>query len=811
MHERLMASGKRLRKTVHHKSSGLYAVAVILLLTAGALGALAQKGPLRTSVAAGATELPVGPWGSYSLRDLAPCRLTSRKLAPMFRFPIVVGLQQNQILPIGSRTPQGKTRLRPERAATLLRSRGLAPLAGPGSDSLPTAQIREADAAGLLTVTHIAFPAEPPAGSAVSTAIDGEAEAAWFPAYIENEAEGLVVRIAITNRSNRPQTWFADLYAGLDSPNPLFTASDLAVTPAPDGHSVSLKHTRVQDVYTLLARGGDFPDRCQRVAASQFGPAGASGSLDSAGAVRPAEGGEGDSWALARLSGIPLAPGESRTLIFAVGVGADEEASLNSARALQALAEDRVTKAGSLREGLYRIAVAAHNAAKYRSGSAIMDRLMAQSLVDTPFHDLRRVGAPTRAHGGGYQSGEGGWTALGWIDYRPDWAAAQINAWLLTNTAAQKTLDRIVATPPTDILAMWELFQRTHDRDALERFYPFAMWRLRQFIESGRAREGDWLFSWPVAVVMAASSKAPPVAEAAIPVGEAAPDYSAYVLLAARVMNDAAIVLERPQEERDALRTVIDSTGASLKQRLWDEPSGLFGFRPIGADQAVPHAQPGRLAGMLPIAAGPELLTEAQAAALKRRLSEESSLFGRFGLQDAGARGDSGGATVPFGPHWIVWKALLDMGEPQLAQQAASRVLAAYAAAAQASGGCPQRLDAADGAARGAADWSGDSACLIALYAAYHRPGMVSCGWNTYLLDDRYEAAKDVQRIVFRSFLRSAKGALLCVMARPNAQYQLRGGINATLTTDAGGLLTIPLTADPTTQQVEIRPVGTAQ
>jgi hypothetical protein len=51
--------------------------------------------------------------------------------------------------------------------------------------------------------------------------------------------------------------------------------------------------------------------------------------------------------------------------------------------------------------------------------------------------------------GGSYDPGVGGWMALGWSVYRPDWAAAQLNAWFIVQGDPYKIASRILQTVAT--------------------------------------------------------------------------------------------------------------------------------------------------------------------------------------------------------------------------------------------------------------------------------------------------------------------------------------------------------------------------
>ncbi|HLJ58063.1 MAG TPA: hypothetical protein VKT77_23695 [Chthonomonadaceae bacterium] len=803
----------------------LAVVSLVLLLTAvAAIGAAAQAAAPKLSLAAAAaaTELPTPPWGPYSSLHAGPCYLQSRKLSPLIAFPIIVGQERDEVLPIGTRTVDGKPRRLPERVTLLRRAGGLSPAdaSGDAKGAAALGRIVDADSYGYLTTAHIGFPGAPLAQDvahrrdATGAALPdtpwpaASATVSWSAAFADNGAEGLVIKVTVTNPGATAQRFFVDLCGGLDRPDPLFAAEDLTVETDPEARGVTFRHKKLDTTFAIAGTQGDFTTRSYAVSATIFSPAANACPRDPAGAPLPPES-PAPAWALTRLSGITVAPGESQMVLFAVGLGKDADGALLSARTLLTAAGEH--KGG---EDLFALAAKAHGQVRFKSGSVAMDRLVAQSLVNIPIHDSRRVGVASRERSPFYQPGIGGWMALGWEEPRPDWSAAQLNAWLLSQTDAHKTISRTVTVPPTDIFVLWDLFQHTHDTGMLGKLYPYAVWRFREFLESGRERDGDWVFTWPRAkpgsAANAAASREGPAYYA--------PDYSAYVLLSARVLLACSKALDRPGEEQQPFIMAIDNAWAAMTKDLWDPKRGQFVPRPAAPSATTAAAQPDapgddRIESLLPFIAGKEALTIEQDADLRRQLADESTFLSPFGLRGRSAKSvdyrptgaDSG---VGFGVQWLIWKSLLDRGDAAHAADLAGRVLTAYERAAEASGGCPEWLNGDTGAPLGRLDFAGDSCALVALHEAYHRTGAVSCGWDVNLLEGQYDTAADSLRVTFRSLVDEPKGVLLCKMATPGAKYRATGGVTADLTTDAYGVIALPLPRDKTTQQVKIVPAS---
>ncbi len=827
------------------------------------IGGSAQAQTPAPAKAAAATELPLGAWGPYSRTNGEPCCLADRLLAQLFAFPIVIGQRREEMIFRQTRTADGKTRLRPERAVLERRAMGLSPMEAAADDHANGdkaflnrhARVVEADAEGLLWSAQIPFE---PAGLAQEVATppgaDPPAPAEWgagmatvecFPAFADPTAEGLLIRVTLTNRSAAPETYYVDLLGGMSGPAPQFAPEGLTVdTGKSVEDGVTIQHAKCPAIFALASDASRYAQttfalRTYRVSDAYFAPEGAMTQRDATGialpcgliapgaaanppqdkgrktaqaqsdnAAPPAAAGQ---WGLTRVDDITLGPGESATLFLCVGVGKDKDAARDSAQTLLSLADD-ATILGQPRVGAYTKAVAAHRKAGFVSGDAVLDRLMAQSLVNVPFTLFRRVGVGSRQDRPGrwagiYQPTEGGSIALGWIAYRPDWAATQLNAWFLSSGNPDKLPPHPIAVPPINLFALWELYQSTHDREMLEHFYPFAHRRYRELLSAGRPNDTTWLFSWQDSALRKAQDPT-----------LYSPDYSAYVIRAAKILRRIATILGRPAAEiQDYTRDITEATRA-LNATLWDAGHGLYVSRSAASAGAAAKPEPARLNDLLPLLAGSEALSAEQRAALLKTLTDPATFWSEAGLRSvskadpAYRAGLRSSGPVAFGLNWLLWKALLDLGETTTARQLADALLQGYHKAQTEAGFCPEWLDGDTGAAGGVTDYSGDACVLLALQAAYHRPGTISSGWDTDLLGSRYDAVSDTLHLAFRTTA-AGKNALLCVMGKPNAHYTLNGALTGSVTSDAAGVLTLTPPDDSSTRQLDIAPAapGAAQ
>lgn len=829
--------------------AGVLLIAAILLLPLKTV-AQEQNNPLPTAVERGgaSAELPLGVWGPYSRTNLGPCCLVNRLLEQQFAFPIVIGQRREEVISVRG---EGKALARLQRVVLERRLRNLAPVLADADDKAGndprnrTARIEEANGDGLYWKVHGDFLAAPPSQKIETTEEKatqpadwgaGEATVEYFPAFAEPSADGLLIRVTLTNRSAQAQTWFVDLLGGIETPSETFAASDLTLEAEPGSDSAVVRHARTAPLFALSSNPV-FPLRLYRVTDAYFATTGAQSQRDGVGQVTPPGAttvlnGAGSKtensarWALARVDEIVLAAGETRTLFLSIGIGKEVEAAKESAQTLL-LAADDTGPNGKPRAGAYAKALAAHRAAQFASGNDVIKRLMAQSLANVPTVETRRLGVPSRqptqGHpGGSYQPAPGGLIALAWSGYRPELAAAQINGWLLPVGDPDVPLVRPQATPPTNLFALWELYQRTHNHALLAHWYPYARRHYRELLAAGRLAPDGWLFGWPAETLDAIFT--PETSVRLIPMGAArpaAPDYAAYVIRSAQIMRLLALETQRPADEVQSYADDAGKAAQALTTTLWDATQKRFHslllpeVRTAALTADTPTTAPFTASDLLPLLVGNALPPEQQATLLQN-LTDPALFWSAAGVRGVakgtpgynGADGTHG--AIRYGMNWLLWKALLDLGETDTAAKLADNLLRAYEAASTQTGGLPEWLDGETGAGEGVNDVSGDACVLIALQAAYHIPGTISTGWNLLMLDQHYDAARDTLHVAFRVPEPERKTVLLCALGKPNARYTATGAISGVLTTDAHGVLTLLIPHDPTTQALDLTPAPDA-
>ncbi len=830
----------------------------LLILTLGAATALpsqAQLSPSGIRRAASATELPMGPWGLYALGNLAPCYLANRFKAQLFTFPLVIGQRRTESLLRPVMEADGKTHLRLQKVALERRSMGMAPMQAADDDRLETAamlygsrmaRVTAADADGLLWTLHIPFaPAQ--LSQSVGGSVGGE-ETGWgagdatvslYPAFADPNMDGLLIRVTLHNRSQISQTWYVDMLGGLALLNEGFDLKDLKLQIDADGKSSLLRHKNSEAAFALTADMAPYPVRTYTVRSAYFGPEGRTVDRDKNGVALPAgrlgmpdasdahvaKAGENPPgpaglWALTRVDDISVAPGEETTFTLCIGVGKATDEARRSAAALTLLAENNAPEGRPARTGAYTKALSAHRVSQPTVGDLGLDHLLAQSYANVPFDNLRRVGVPSRqwalpAGRSAYRPVEGGFIGLGWTDLRPDWAAAQMNAWFLTTSDSELRLKNPRTVAPINLFAVWELYQQTLDRRLLEQFFPYARRRYQEMLTAGRAGSNNWLFAWKTGMPEIDGSDKGTLAAGLKGANSRSysPDYSAFVIRSARILQRMATVLEHSPNELVGYSRDAEEATQAMNTALWDMSHETYVSRPVAPADAAPIASD-ELTSLLPLAAGSDTLSLAQRTALLRRLTDPALFWSSAGLRSMAKTSvnymphDPGNGAVAFGTNWLLWKALLDLGETETAHKLADNLLRAYHAAQVSTDACPEALDGDTGLACGATDVSGDACTLLNLHAAYHQAGSVTAGWNVLLLDRHFDRSADTLHLVCRPVEKNGNAALLCVMGRPNGRYSVQGASVNEVTADSDGVVTLSVPSKSTTQELTVQPSG---
>lgn len=749
----------------------------------------------------------------------------------MFTFPLIIGQRRvEQVI-----RKQGQAFERTYQVYER-RSSGLSPLNADGDDLPITDSDRlrnrratpaAASAKGVYWEARIPFlSANAPQRVKAQEPFWGEGEVSvvMFPANAEPSSDGLIMMVTVTNRSQARQTWFVDFLGGVEVvPNGLAPEKLKIEKDAETGLPI-LHHEKSPLMFALTGRSNPFTQSGYTVKNAFLSDANLHSIREADGQIKPSAlsgeviaKNETAQWGLLRVDNISLAPGEKRTITLCVGAGKDGEQAKESATTLLGLVDDtlpngKVVEGGGLLSQALKVY---EREALGRGSNSVFEGLIAQSLTNVTQTDLRRVGIMSREEGSGeggvYHPAGGGLIALGWSVVRPEWSAAQINAHLLTQLDQSRPLTNPIATAPTNLIALWELYQVSREKGLLERAYPAAKHRYQEMLAAARSTVNPGLFAWS-----SASQQAQALLTRPLLIRNTnrsfAPEISAYVIRSAKTLLKIAEVLNLPDEERRGYQAEIDATSLTLNSQLWDALRGTY--TPKANEKPLALEERDSIATLLPLIAGAENLPLERRKSILQSLTNPEIFWSPYGLRSLSKASFAyrpavqGMGGVHYGTNWLVWKALLDIGEVEIAGRMAQNLLNAYTQAHALCGGYPEWLNAETGTPQGARDYSGDACVLWLMQRAYHTPGTISAGFDTQLISPYYDKQQDRARCGFRTSSASGLGVMVCVMGKPKTNYRLQGALTGAVLSDENGIVIVRLPKDTTVQSLEVIPAG---
>lgn len=401
----------------------------------------------------------------------------------------------------------------------------------------------------------------------------------------------------------------------------------------------------------------------------------------------------------------------------------------------------------------------------YRSGQA----RMAATVLCNVVYPVRTRGTWIRHYTPGrwwdsLYTWDSGFIGLGLAELDPDRAVDTLNAYLTAQDTEDAAFIHHGSLVPTQFYLFLELWNRTQSPSLLQYFYP----RLRQYhrflagrlgssttrtLRSGLIRPWDYFYNsggwddYPPQVHVHRYGLQQTVA----PVIS-----TAQVIRTARILTMAALALGEPTGEYE---DDIAHLSNALQAYAWDDEAGYFGYV-VHTDQGWPveilRYEDGSnynmgMDGATPLVAG--VCTPAQETRLLKLLMSDAHLWTRFGLtavdQSAPYYSTDGywNGTVWMAHQWFFWKALLDLGCADEAHQIASTALEVWQQEVDRSYNCFEHFTAATGRGAGWHHFGGLSTPVLSWFAAYHRPGRVTTGLDTWVEDLDVASARDGLRI----------------------------------------------------------------
>lgn len=443
---------------------------------------------------------------------------------------------------------------------------------------------------------------------------------------------------------------------------------------------------------------------------------------------------------------IILAPSESREFRALICHGANEASVRAKLSALESEAASTSSPVG--------LVLPAHSSAgeKYAYGVERLAATVATNVV----YPVRRRGKYIRHYTPGrwwdsLYTWDSGFIGLGLLELDPPRSIDNLAAYLsLPNEDAAFTFHG--SPVPVQIYQLQALWNRTQDIDLLRRFFGPAR-RMHRFL-AGRAEgstmrnlRSGLLRSWDYFYNSGGWDDYPPqkflrntvLTKSVTPVIN-----TAQIIRTAKILQGIAIILNEPVDE---FLDDISSLGEALHRDAWDESTGWFSY--------VRHDDSGRaigpllhesgvnfnrgLDGIYPLVAG--ICTPAQEQMFVERLRDPKIFWTDVGITTVDQSApyylvDGYWNGTVWMPHqWFFWKALLDLGEGDLAWKIAQTALAAWDREVRTSGACFEHFVVKSGRGAGWHQFGGLSSPILSWFAAYFRPGTLSGGYDCWILE----------------------------------------------------------------------------
>lgn len=347
---------------------------------------------------------------------------------------------------------------------------------------------------------------------------------------------------------------------------------------------------------------------------------------------------------------------------------------------------------------------------------------------------------------------DSGFIGLGLLEIDTERAVDCLNAYVTDPGDPQAAFVHHGSMVPVQMYLFHELWQRTQSADLLAYFYP----RLRQYYlflagrlgsSTTRVLRSNLLKTWDYFYNSGGWDDYPPqvyVHQQRLEDRVSPVVTTSHAIRSARILQMAAQRLGIADDQALYAEDIAVFADA-LQRYAWDEQAGYFSY--------VVHDESGRpreilrhesganfdmgMDGASPLYAG--VCTPAQETALIERLFSPERMWTRIGLStvDQSApyyRKDGYWNGAVWMPHqWFFWKALLDLGYGDRAEQVARTALDVWQAEVAASYYCFEHFIVQSGRGAGWHQFGGLSTPVMAWFNAYHRPGRLTVGLDGWV------------------------------------------------------------------------------
>ena len=411
---------------------------------------------------------------------------------------------------------------------------------------------------------------------------------------------------------------------------------------------------------------------------------------------------------------------------------------------------------------------------------------------------------------------DAGFIALGMNEINAKMAVECINAY--TTPEGNPYAFILHGTPvPVQIYAFFDLWNRTQSKEMLTYFYP----RLKKYYEfmagrygssNTRTMKSNMITTWSYFYNTGGWDDYPAqmgvhdqkVESTVAPVAN-----TAHSIRLAKMLRMAAEVLN-VKEDIVKYDNDIKIFSDALQKYSWNDTSGYFSYvvhdkngNPIGKfkDPASGKDFNMGLDGALPLFSG--ICTPAQETSLIERIFSVNRMWTPSGIcvvdQSAPYFKPVGywNGSVWMPQQWFVWKAMLDIGRPDLAMRIAEKGLTIAKHELDASYASFEYYSAKTGRGAGWHQFGGLSSPIMSWYSTYYKPGTMTAGFEIWIKEQSFNDNLSSYKGSFlfdKATPAHPRSLILCM--NPDYKYQVNfNGKNIDINSPYPGLLQITLPA----------------
>ncbi|MDD7739754.1 MAG: trehalase family glycosidase [Fusicatenibacter sp.] len=424
-------------------------------------------------------------------------------------------------------------------------------------------------------------------------------------------------------------------------------------------------------------------------------------------------------------------------------------------------------------------------------------RLLKSALFTNVVYPIFRHGEPIAHYTPGKRwdslyTWDSGFIGLGMLEYSPEKAEYIMDVYLSEEENTDFAFLFHGSLIPTQFYLYYEMMQKAakEKRSDLKKYYP--MFRRAWRFYSGRSEgsftgriPGDLLTPYDYFYNASGMDDYPPqvalhrehLEKNILPVCT-----NAHFIRFSKMMIQIAKQFGYEEDIRE-YQEACDRVSKALLEKSWDEDSGYFGYvlyREEDQTWEILRTPEGEnynkgVDGITPLIDG--ICSLQQEQKLLAHLKSEQELMSPVGIStvdmSASYYYDNGywNGSVWFPYQYLIWKALLDIGENALAFQVAQRALSAWKQEVDFSYNTFEMIQIATAQGGWFHQFGGLSAPIAIWYQAYYRRGTVTAGFETWI--ESAEFTEDVSEAKVSYRLCSRKENRLVVVMNSAYDYQV--------------------------------------